>query len=107
VAEFADDIRRQMAGRPVLARRGTLVYRAGKFARRHRIALAAAAVAAIALLGGVAATLREAARARAAEARAQRRFEDVRKLSSSFLFEIHDSIRELPGSTPARALRPT
>src|SRR5262245_39139783 len=34
VAAFADDIRNHMAGRPVLARRGTFVYRAGKFARR-------------------------------------------------------------------------
>ena len=104
VAELADDIRRHLAGRPVQARRGTFVYRAGKFARRHRVALAAAAVAAAALAGGVVLTLREAARARAAETRAQRRFDDVRKLSNSFLFEIHDSIRELPGSTPVRAL---
>jgi eukaryotic-like serine/threonine-protein kinase len=28
----------------------------------------------------------------------------VRKLASSFLFEFHDSIRDLPGSTPAREL---
>jgi eukaryotic-like serine/threonine-protein kinase len=104
VAEFADDIRRHLAGRPVLARRGTLVYRTGKFARRHRIALAAAAVAAVALVGGVVATLREARRARTAEANAQRRYDDLRKLASAFLFEFDDAIRDLPGSTPARAL---
>ena len=104
VAELADDIRHHLSGRPVRARRGTFVYRAGKFARRHSIALAATVVAAVALAGGIVLTLREAARARAAEARAERRFQDVRKLASSFLFEVHDSIRELPGSTPARAL---
>ena len=104
VAELADDIRRHLAGRPVLARRGTFAYRAGKFARRHRIALAASAVAAVALVGGVALTLREAARARAAEASAQQRYDDLRKLASSFLFEFDDAIRDLPGSTPARAL---
>ncbi len=104
VAEFADDIRRQMVGRPVEARRGTFAYRAGKFARRHRLVLAAAAVAAIALAGGVVATLREARRARAAEAVARERYDGLRKLASSFLFEFHDAIRDLPGSTPARAL---
>ncbi len=104
VGELAADLRRYRTGVPVLARRGTFSYRAGKFARRHRVILAAAAVVAIALAGGVVATLREARRARAAEARAQRRFDDVRRLASSFLFEFHDAIQDLPGSTPARAL---
>src|SRR5262249_27536169 len=42
--------------------------------------------------------------ARLAEARAQRRFDEVRRLANSLLFEIDDSIRDLPGSTPARAM---
>jgi len=37
-------------------------------------------------------------------ARAERRFNDVRALANALLFEIHDSIRDLPGSTPARKL---
>jgi tetratricopeptide (TPR) repeat protein len=104
VLQLDDDIRRHLEGLPVLARRGTLSYRAGKFARRHRVLLAAAALVAIALAGGIFATLREARHARLAEARAKRRFDDVRKLANSFLFEFHDAIRDLPGSTPARAL---
>ena len=104
VTQLDDDVRRHLEGLPVLARRGTLSYRAGKFARRHRVLLAAAALVAIALAGGVFATLREARHARLAEARAKRRFDDVRKLANSFLFEFHDAIRDLPGSTPARAL---
>ena len=35
---------------------------------------------------------------------AERRFNDVRKLANSLLFDIHDSIRDLPGSTAARKL---
>jgi tetratricopeptide (TPR) repeat protein len=104
VGELAADLKRHRTGKPVLARRGTFSYRAGKFARRHRVILTAAAVIAVALAGGVVATLREAHRARAAEARAQRRFDDVRRLASSFLFEFHDAIQDLPGATPARAL---
>ena len=37
-------------------------------------------------------------------ARAERRFNDVRKLANSYLFEIHAAIENLPGSTPARQL---
>ena len=32
-------------------------------------------------------------------ARAEHRFNDVRQLANSFLFEFHDAIRDLPGST--------
>ncbi len=103
-AAFSEDIERHLQGRPVLARRGTTAYRAGKFVRRHRFGVAAAGLLLVALAGGLAATLREARRAREAEARAERRFNDVRKLANSFLFEFHDAIRDLPGSTPARAL---
>jgi eukaryotic-like serine/threonine-protein kinase len=101
---LSEDIRRHLDGQPVLARRGTLSYRAGKFARRHRVGLAAVVLLVLALGGGVAATLREARRARRAEARAERRFNDVRRLANSFLFEFHDAIRDLPGTTAARAL---
>ena len=91
--------------RPVLARRGSAAYRAGKFVRRHRFGVAATVLVLVRRSpAGVAATLREARRARAAEARAERRFNDVRKLANSFLFEFHDAIRDLPGSTAARAL---
>ncbi len=43
--QLADDIRRHLAGHPVLARRGTVLYRGGKFLRRHRFGLAATLVA--------------------------------------------------------------
>jgi len=42
VAELVDDLERYRAGRPVLARRETFGYVAGKFVRRHRGALGAA-----------------------------------------------------------------
>ena len=59
---------------------------------------------AIAILGGAFATLREARIAAAHQRRAEERFNDVRKLANSLMFEIHDSIRDLPGSTSARRL---
>lgn len=47
VADFAEDLARFAAGRPVAARRGGLSYRLGKALRRHRAPLVAAASAAL------------------------------------------------------------
>jgi serine/threonine-protein kinase len=44
MVHLAEDLRRCLAGQPVLARRGTLAYRGGKFLRRHRLGLAAALI---------------------------------------------------------------
>lgn len=104
VEQFAEDIRRHLDGRPVAARRDSWKYRAGKFAARHKLTVAASAIVIVAVLGGVAATVREARIAAANERRAEQRFNDVRKLANSLMFEIHDAIRDLPGSTPARRL---
>jgi non-specific serine/threonine protein kinase/serine/threonine-protein kinase len=111
VERLADDLRRQREGLPVTATRGSWSYRTSKFARRHKVSMVAAAIVLLAVLGGIAATLREAhiARrqaqiAREQRQRAERRFNDVRKLANSLLFELHDSIKDLPGSTPAREL---
>jgi len=47
VQELAEDLRRFLDGRPVVAHRGGVSYRIGKLARRHRIHLAVAAAAAL------------------------------------------------------------
>ena len=52
VHELAQDLDRYLHGSPVLARPQTLAYRAGKFARRYRAAIAVA-LAAIAMTGGL------------------------------------------------------
>ena len=49
-AAFADDLRRHLAGEPVLARPDTFAYRSGKFVQRHRWAVAAAGSAVLALV---------------------------------------------------------
>ena len=62
---LAEDVRRYLAGYPVLARKGTTLYRAGKLVRRHRWGFAAALVA-LGLAGGLLASeqLREHAEQR-------------------------------------------
>lgn len=111
VEQFAEDIRRHLEGLPVMAVKGSVRYRAGKFVRRNRAGVAASAMIAITLAVGVAATIRQARIAhRQAEiasrerARAEKRFTDVRELANSLIFEIHDSIQGLPGATPSRKL---
>ncbi len=51
---LAADVQRYHDGLPVVAHRGSRRYRAGKLIRRHRLAVAAAAVVALSLLGGAA-----------------------------------------------------
>ncbi|HEX5632427.1 MAG TPA: serine/threonine-protein kinase, partial [Gemmatimonadales bacterium] len=102
VEQFADDLRRHLAGRPVRARPDTFGYRAGKFIRRNRGPVAAGVLAGLALTAGVVATAWQARLAREAQARAERRFADVRRLANALLFDYHDAIKDLRGATPVR-----
>ncbi len=102
--QFQEDIRRHLDHIPVLARTDTIWYRTTKFVSRHKVGFAASTALVLALLSGMATTLHEANVARRERARAELRFNDVRKLANSLLFEIHDSIRDLAGATPARRL---
>ena len=102
--QFSEDLRRHLEGLPVIARKDTFKYRAGKFVKRHKSGVVAAALIALALLAGVITTLWQARNASAQRARAERRFNDVRRLANSFMFEVHDAVKDLPGSTPARGL---
>lgn len=104
VQQLADDIRRHLEGLPVTARPDTFGYRAGKFIRRQKIAVAAAALVTLTLVFGIVVTLNENRIAAAERARAERRFNEVRQLANSFVFEVHDAIANLPGATPARSL---
>src|SRR6185295_8810598 len=100
VERLSADIRRHLEGLPIRARPGTLGYRTAKFLRRNRIGVAAAGFVGLALVAGLATTAWEARIARNERALADRRFNDVRKLATSFLFEFHDAVGDLPGSTP-------
>ncbi|MDQ6861275.1 MAG: protein kinase, partial [Verrucomicrobiota bacterium] len=104
VGQFSADIARHLAGRPVIARKDTWTYRSEKFIRRHKVSVAAAILLLASLLGGIFATTYQARRAEHQRELAQRRFDEVRRLARSLMFEIHDSVADLPGSTPTRQL---
>ena len=109
VEQFSEDIRRHLEALPVLARRDTLAYRAGKFVRRNTAASVAAALVVLSLVGGIVMTSWQAQRAReqeaiaiAEKARAERRFNEVRQLARSVMFDYHDAIKDLSGATAIR-----
>lgn len=104
VGQFSEDIRRHLESLPVLAREDTWSYRSRKFIKRHTVGVAAAVLVALTLVAGILATAWQARRAENQRARAERRFQDVRQLANSLMFELHDAIENLPGSTAARVL---
>jgi eukaryotic-like serine/threonine-protein kinase len=97
VDKFADDVRLHLSGHPIAARRSTFGYRASKFVRRNLLAVAAGVAIMIVTAIAFAATLHQ-------KRIAERRFDEVRTLAHAVVFELHDAIAPLPGSTPARAL---
>lgn len=60
VEQFADDIRRHLEGRPVIARPDTFFYRSGKFFQRNRLGLGVAALLALSVGAGILTTLQQA-----------------------------------------------
>jgi tetratricopeptide (TPR) repeat protein len=97
VEQLAADVRRYLGGHPVLARRSSFVYRAWKFTWRNKLPVLAAAIVVVVMIVAFIATLRQ-------KRIAERRFDEVRSLARSVVFELHDAIADLPGSTPAREL---
>ncbi len=95
VAALSEDIRRLLEGLPIQARKDTVRYRTWKFVRRNRVVVGLTSVIMASLIGGIIAATYQARRA-------ERRFQDVRKLANSFFFEIDGMLRDIPGTTRAR-----
>jgi len=97
VEKLADDVRRHLSGHPITARRATFGYHAWKFVKRNTISVGAAVVITAITIIAFIATLHQ-------KRIAEERFYEVRSLARSVVFELHDAIAPLPGSTAARAL---
>jgi serine/threonine-protein kinase len=99
VAALRADLDRHAAGLPVLARPSTLRYRANRFIRRNRAAVAVAGLLVLAIAAGTAATLIQAN----AAAREGRRAEAIRDFLVG-VFEVSDPARARGEAVTAREL---
>ena len=99
---LADDVRRHLDSFPVRARKDTFGYRTSKFVQRHRLGVAGGLLLLLAIIAGFAATAWQAHVASVERANAILRFNQVRRFAHSVLFDYHDAIAALPGSTAVR-----
>lgn len=90
-----EDLRNFLEDKPVSATSDSWSYIAFRFLRRHRWPAAAGAALLLSILAGSAASLYQARRA-------ERRFQELRQLASSFLFQFEEQIRDIAGTTRAR-----
>jgi len=104
VAELLADIRAFRTSWPVSARPPAAPYVAAKFVGRHTKAVAAAVLLAVVGLGAVGAVAWQASVAARERARAERRFNDVRRLANAFMFDVNDTIANVPGTMATREL---
>ncbi len=113
VRDLEDDLRRHLDGRPVAARSPSLPYRAAKFVRRNRLALAVAAVFAVLASGLLALSVRytvdlerERNAALAARELAERQELEARELADFLveLFQAPDPDRTRGATVTAREL---
>lgn len=104
VEQFSKDISNYLNGLPVSARPNTFFYRASKFYSRNKTATIIGSLLIISLIAGIITTSWQYVIANQQRERAEKRFQDVRKLSNSMLFEITPKIERLNGSTEAREI---
>ena len=97
VDAFASHVRAFLESRPVAARSGNGWYRMRKFVRRYWVPVSAAAQVIASLTTGLYVANRE-------RAIAQLHFQEVRKLSHTFVFDLHDEVAKLEGSTRSREM---
>src|SRR5690606_25286996 len=96
------DVLAYLSGHPVSTLSPSLAYRYLKYARRNFAPLAAAGLALILILAGSAAAIYQATIAQNQKRLADQRFLQVRKIATSLIFDYHDEIAKLDGSTALR-----
>lgn len=104
VHALSEDIERHRKGLPIEARPASLSYRCAKFVGRNKVGVTATAIAVLAVIAGLVGTSIYARQMHREQQRSARELAALRKLTRSFLVEIDDAIKNLPGSSAARQL---
>ena len=102
VANFSEDLNRYLIGMPVEARADSLGYRITRFVGRHKVGVAASLSIAVLLVAGLAGTGWAYLRAEQARSLADQRFDQVRSIANTLMFDVYDDIERVPGTTSAR-----
>lgn len=97
VNAFSADIRNFLRGAPVNAKPAGRSYRAGKFARRNRAALSSSFIAIAGLITATGFALNQARIA-------HDRYNSLRSVTTSLLFDLKNAINDVPGSTTAQKI---
>lgn len=95
VADFAADIRRHLAGRPVIARGDSLRYRAAKYLRRNRTWVLAGAIAAAALAAGAIGFVHDAQVRR-------RQLDNGLEFANKIMLDVSGALATVPGNVQVR-----
>ena len=102
VDALMEDISNFRSDKPVDAREGGPVYLASKFLKRRRLVVAGTTLAFIGLATALGITSWQYQRAEAARLDSDYRFQQVRTLAKSLMFDVYDKIDLVPGSTRAK-----
>jgi eukaryotic-like serine/threonine-protein kinase len=101
-AALADDLRRHLEGRPILAVPPAKIYLVRKFVRRNALGVSAAAAFALVLVAGLAGTIHQARIAAHERDIAERRFELTREVANILVHEVDNLLEPIAGTTRVR-----
>lgn len=103
VEQFAKDIQNFLEGLPVIAREDTFAYRAEKFIKRNKAGVAAGIGIALSLIGGLAATARQAKIAKKQRDKARKEARKAEKINK-FLQKMLASVDPRTGSRDVKVI---
>jgi len=103
-AALARDLRAHLDGHIVSAQKATPGYRFNKFLQRNSWQFAAGIAVVLSLLCGLLLTTWQWRVARAERMRAEMHSRQSREMARSLIFELHEALVNVPGTTAARAL---
>jgi tetratricopeptide (TPR) repeat protein len=100
--ELAADMRRHLRSEPIAARPSSALYQFSRFARRHRALVFGLVATILALVAGLAVSLRFLAGEREQRGIAERRAGDVRALARDLIFDVEGQLAKVAGATDVR-----